>query len=103
MLAITSIDYQSTTCSFVLDDSVKVNVKLFAMIREIVGYDEITVRLENAAATVGDLRAGLLSEYPTLLPLLPFSQVAVNQEVVGDDVVLNVDDEIAILPPVSGG
>ncbi len=81
----------------------KVSVKLFAMIREIVGYDEITIRLENQAPTVGDLRTQLLFDYPTLLPLLPFSQVAVNQEVVGDDVALNAEDEIAILPPVSGG
>lgn len=81
----------------------KVSVKLFAMIREAVGYDEIMVSLENERATVGDLRQHMLSEYPTLMALLPFSQIAVNEEAVGDETVLQADDEIAILPPVSGG
>jgi molybdopterin converting factor subunit 1 len=81
----------------------KVAVKLFAMVREIVGFDEITVTLERPNPTVADLRAEMTERYPGLLPWMPFSQVAVNQEVAADEQPLQPTDEIAILPPFSGG
>jgi molybdopterin converting factor subunit 1 len=81
----------------------KVAVKLFAMVREIVGFDEITVTLERPNPTVSDLRAEMTERYPGLLPWMPFSQVAVNQEVAADEQPLQPTDEIAILPPFSGG
>jgi len=82
---------------------VKVNVKLFAMVREVVGFDEISVTVPDAGPTVADVRRVLLEEHQALEPILPFSQVAVNQEVVADDHGVNTTDEIAILPPFSGG
>jgi molybdopterin converting factor subunit 1 len=81
----------------------KVIVKMFALSREIVGFDEMTINLRDDAATVADLKATLSEQYPALLPVLPFSQVAVNQGVVDDTHVLSNTDEIAILPPFSGG
>ncbi|MDP1560951.1 MAG: MoaD/ThiS family protein [Pirellulaceae bacterium] len=81
----------------------KMTIKLFAMVREIVGFDEITITVPNVDPTVADLRANLLEQYPGLEPLLPFSQVAINQEIVPDSQPLRLNDEIAILPPFSGG
>lgn len=81
----------------------KVPVKLFAMVREVAGYDEITLTLPDATPTVGELRAALLQQYDALGALLPFCQVAVNQEIAGDEQVLQAQDEVAILPPFSGG
>lgn len=81
----------------------KMTIKLFAMVREIVGFDEITITVPNANPTVADLRENLLEQYPGLAPLLPFSQVAINQEIATDSQPLGINDEIAILPPFSGG
>lgn len=81
----------------------KMTIKLFAMVREIVGFDEITITVPNANPTVADLRANLLEQYPGLEALLPFSQVAINEEIATDDQPLQINDEIAILPPFSGG
>jgi MoaE-MoaD fusion protein len=81
----------------------KVPVKLFAMVREVAGYDEITLTLSEASPTVAELRAELLQQYAGLAALLPFCQVAVNQEIAGDEQVLQAQDEVAILPPFSGG
>lgn len=81
----------------------KITVKLFAMVREIVGFDEITIHVPDVDPTVADLRTNLLEQYPGLEALLPFSQVAINQEIVPDSQLLRSNDEIAILPPFSGG
>ncbi|MBL8890009.1 MAG: MoaD/ThiS family protein [Planctomycetaceae bacterium] len=81
----------------------KMTVKLFAMVREIVGFDEITISISRHPPTVADLREKLLEQYPGLESLLPFSQVAVNHEVAVDSQQITVGDEVAILPPFSGG
>lgn len=73
------------------------------MIRELVGFDRVTIALPADQPTVGSLREAMGDQYPSLNPLLPFSQVAVNQQVADDSVPLSPDSEIAILPPASGG
>lgn len=81
----------------------KMTIKLFAMVREIVGFDEITLTLPNSDPTVADLKANLLEQHPGLEALLPFCQVAINHEIAVDDQTLRANDELAILPPFSGG
>jgi molybdopterin synthase catalytic subunit len=76
---------------------VEVTVKLFAMLRERAGAREVTLelpegaRVRDALESLGDLAAGL--------PLV----MAVNREYADEDVVLAPDDELALIPPVSGG
>lgn len=86
-----------------MSEPVTVNVKLFAMVREIVGQEEILLTVSGNPPTVQLVREHLLSEYPALLPLLPFSQISVNEEIQPDDAILSQGDEVAVLPPVSGG
>lgn len=86
-----------------MSEPITIQVKLFAMVREIVGTDELMLTVSGNPATVSQVRAHLLSEYPALLPVLPFSQIAVNQEVAEDETAIHQGDEVAILPPVSGG
>ncbi len=81
----------------------KVVVKLFAMVREVVGFDEISVTLPEHDCSIAALRARLVADYPALEPFLPFCQVAVNQEIAADEQLLSVTDEVAVLPPFSGG
>ena len=52
--------------------------------------------------TVAELKAHLLSQFPAFKDYFEF-RVAVNQEFALEDQALNGNEEIAIIPPVSGG
>ena len=53
-------------------------------------------------STVGDLRKMITDKYPQMLQLKSLA-IAVNGSYVNDNTALNANDEIALLPPVSGG
>ena len=78
-----------------------VDVRLFAFCRELIGKDKITIRLKNQM-TVRDLRKEILKLYP-ILPRRVHFAVAVNYEVAHEITPITEKDEVAILPPVSGG
>jgi molybdopterin synthase catalytic subunit/molybdopterin converting factor small subunit len=74
----------------------KVSVRLFAVLRERAGRDTVEIELADGA-TVRDAIAAL--PVAQGVPVL----MAVNREVAAEDVVLRPDDELALIPPVSGG
>jgi MoaE-MoaD fusion protein len=76
---------------------VEVTVRLFAMLRERAGAQEVTLELPDGAR-VGDALAKL-SELAEGLPLV----MAVNREYASEDTPLDPGDELALIPPVSGG
>lgn len=75
----------------------EVTVRLFAMLRERAGAREVTLslpdgaRVSDALAELGSIAEGL--------PLV----MAVNREYADEDQVLDSGDELALIPPVSGG
>jgi MoaE-MoaD fusion protein len=76
---------------------VEVTVKLFAMLRERAGTRELTLELPDGARVRDALDSlGSLAEG---LPLV----MAVNREYADADYRLSPDDELALIPPVSGG
>jgi MoaD family protein len=75
---------------------------MFASFRESVGARSVEVEL-GTAPTVGDLLAELGRRYPALGPTVERALVAVNLEYVGSDFRLSPADEVALIPPVSGG
>ena len=77
-------------------------VLLFAGVREAVGEREILVELADGA-TVEELRQELVRAFPQLAGIAPSLSVAVNREYCPDGTLLGVGDEVAIIPPVSGG
>lgn len=77
-------------------------VHLFARARDLAGADAITVEMP-AGATIAELRRWLARVRPELGSLLQRSAVAVNQEFASEDLILKPGDEVALLPPVSGG
>jgi molybdopterin converting factor subunit 1 len=81
---------------------VRVEVLYFAVLRERVGRDGESLELP-AGSRVREARAAIAALHPELAPLLPRVQAAVNRTVVGDDHPLSDGDELAFLPPVSGG
>jgi molybdopterin converting factor subunit 1 len=80
----------------------KVEVKLFAVARQLAGCERVGVELP-AGATVRDLRAALLKESPALASIAPMLLFAVDREYAGDESVLSEDADVACIPPVSGG
>jgi molybdopterin synthase catalytic subunit len=79
-----------------------VRVRLFAGLKELAGGPEVVVDLEEGA-TVQDLEDRLGREYPRLKPLLASLAFAVDEEYKARDYALRDDDEIALIPPISGG
>jgi molybdopterin synthase catalytic subunit len=80
----------------------QVTVRLFGSLREATGAKELAVALADGAR-VDALYALLARQHPDFARLGPRLRVAVNQDVVGLDHMLADGDEVAFLPPVSGG
>jgi molybdenum cofactor biosynthesis protein MoaC/molybdopterin converting factor subunit 1 len=80
-----------------------VHVRLFAMLREGAGREELDIELPPGA-TVADAME-LVAREPGLEELLPRLPVraARNREYVSGDEALEAGDELALIPPVSGG
>lgn len=79
-----------------------VKMLFFASCRDLVGAGERAMTLE-AGATVTDLISEIASEHPRFIDMAPSLMVSVNQEYVERDSVLEDGDEVAFIPPVSGG
>jgi molybdopterin converting factor subunit 1 len=77
-----------------------VHVRLFASYREAAGTKELDAPLP-VDARVADLLEALSVQLPSLSRAR--GMVAVNQSYVGPDTVLHDGDEVALIPPVSGG
>ncbi len=79
-----------------------VNVRLFARLRDIAGTGELE-REVPTDATVAVVWQTLVAEFPELDQYAKSISSAVNTEYSKMNTVLNEDDEVAFLPPVSGG
>ncbi|MBD0778710.1 MoaD/ThiS family protein [Maribacter sp. ANRC-HE7] len=78
-------------------------VLLFGIAKDIVGKSEIRFsEADTLPGSVGDLKRRLIASYPEFGKLSSLA-VAVNSEYATDAVFLTKNDEIAIIPPVSGG
>ena len=80
----------------------RVIVKLFGAGREAVGEKELSVQLA-AGARVADLRRLLAEDHPVFERFGSRLAAAVNQETAVESALLRDGDEVAFLPPVSGG
>jgi molybdopterin converting factor subunit 1 len=80
----------------------KIVVKYFSACREAAGnaHEVVTVRDDSS---VGSLMEALLSRHPDLEPLREEMMYAVNKEYASAERRLADGDEVALLPPVSGG
>jgi molybdopterin synthase sulfur carrier subunit len=77
-----------------------IKIKAFGITKEIVGAREFVLDLDGQ--TVAQLRARLTANYPALASLKSL-MIAVNNNYAEDSEVLQHTDEIALIPPVSGG
>jgi len=79
----------------------KVNVLAFGIAKDIFGGSSVEVELPKNGTTQY-LKQSLEERYPRLKQLVSY-MVAVNNEYALDEGLLSERDEIAIIPPVSGG
>ncbi len=78
----------------------KLKIKAFGVTKDYLGGKEAI--LEIKGQTVGDLRKELNELFPQLLGLRSL-YIAVNRDYADEQRVLEITDEIALIPPVSGG
>lgn len=76
-------------------------IAVFAGMAEVVGGRWID--LPWSGGTVADARRLVAGRHPPVAPLLDRSAVARSGRYVGDDEPLEAGDDVAIIPPVSGG
>ena len=83
-------------------DDVDVTVRFFAAYREVTGLRETRVPV-RAGATLGELVDRILDAHPALRRHRESMLLAVNEEFAESAVPLEEGDEVALMPPVSGG
>ncbi|MEO1009966.1 MAG: MoaD/ThiS family protein, partial [Bacteroidota bacterium] len=78
-------------------------VLFFGIARDIVGRSAMEIsELGRVPRSVSELKRSLQSTFPEFGKLSSLA-VAVNSEYAEDSVILEQGDEVAIIPPVSGG
>jgi molybdopterin converting factor subunit 1 len=80
----------------------RVVIRLFARLRDIAGSGDL-VRETPAGSTVADVWRGLVAEFPEMARYDTSISSAVNADYAKMTVALSEGDEVAFLPPVSGG
>ena len=80
----------------------KITVLFFASCRDAVGHRSCDWEIEEGYR-VEDLQRELVAAYPQLAAVQQVLSIAVNAEYAGKHTVLKAGDEVALIPPVSGG
>ncbi len=82
--------------------TIHINVLYFAWAKEATGVRMESMELPKNTA-VKELLSNLSMIHPKIRDMLNIIQISVNYEVVDMGTILYEGDEVAILPPISGG
>ncbi|HSS92664.1 MAG TPA: molybdopterin converting factor subunit 1, partial [Candidatus Dormibacteraeota bacterium] len=82
--------------------AIAVRVRLFARLRELAGTDCENIEVRSGA-TVADVYSALRKSHPALDVNRESVRAAVNQEFADWGAIVTAGDEVAFIPPVSGG
>ena len=80
----------------------RIRIRLFARQREIAGAREVAVEIPSGS-TIEDAWAALADLHPALADGRPYVRFARNGEYAAAEEPLHDGDEVACIPPVSGG
>ncbi len=80
----------------------RVTIRLFARLRDLAGAAELTCDVP-AGARVADVWRALVERHPAVAPYASSVSAAVNADFARMDAPVAEGDEVAFLPPVSGG
>lgn len=92
-----------------LETDIEVRVLFFARARELTGSSSDTIRVPPGTFPREALRIAVLPKYPALNVLAPFCAIAVNLDYIPSEdsiekqIPLTNGDELAVIPPISGG
>ena len=79
----------------------KVQILFFGITTDLLGFSNLELEVTEAS-TVVNLKRLLKEKYPQLKNMASYA-IAVNESYAVNDLVLNENDIVAIVPPVSGG
>ena len=79
----------------------KIEITAFGIAKDILQQKQMVLDCADSAR-VGDVRAQLIQNFPDFEKLASL-KFAVNTEYVADDYPLKSNDEVVLIPPVSGG
>jgi MoaE-MoaD fusion protein len=80
----------------------RVKLKLFALLRDRAGAADVDLELP-ANATAADALSHVAKRFPAIANLIPQAAIAVNLDYARPTHPLREGDELALIPPVSGG
>ena len=80
----------------------RIEVQLFAGARDLAGAGSTLIELADTA-TIQELKQALARSHPELTQLVRHSRIAVNSAYAADQDTITAEDEVALIPPVSGG
>lgn len=83
-------------------EDIQITVKLFAIFQEVLATDELQINLEPSTS-VSAIFDRLVSQHPHLEKWRSLTRYAVNLNFVDPQTILENGDEVALIPPVSGG
>lgn len=81
---------------------IKIKVLFFARARDLTGSTELCLEMPDGS-TARDCMNKLLIEFPNLREIYDSMVLALNEEYAPELTVLRNKDELAIIPPISGG
>jgi len=81
---------------------VNIRVRFFALYREVVGKEQVEIEVTEGT-TPAHVWRELCQDFPKLVDQSDIWKVAVNSEYIDPDSKLKEGDEVAFIPPLSGG
>lgn len=87
-----------------VEDQEMVTIRFFAILRNIVGKDQIELEIKGESK-FKDFVSDLRSRFPQVVDMIDKKRVlvSVNQDLADENTIIKDGDEIAIMPPFSGG
>ncbi len=82
--------------------SIYITVLYFASAKDATGKSKDSFKLSKDTP-IKDLLSKISATYPKIISILNIMQISVNYKLVDMNTILKEDDEVALLPPISGG
>ncbi len=95
--------YELTIANFAIEvmQNIHVNILLFGITKDLVGTQKLSLDIPKST-NVAEFKKILTDRHPELIELNSLA-IAVNSEYANDGIILQSNDEVALIPPVSGG